>query len=166
MSELTSRHLLPMLAAGQAQKEITHNEALTRIDGLLHGMIMSRSLSAPPATPVVGEFWLVAGSASGDWVGQSGKLALWTDGGWRFTPPTEGMLLWSRADQLFGWYDGTAWHWGDWPVTKITANGVQLVGAAGAAIANPTGGTTVDSQSRNAIVSILQLLRSHGLLQN
>jgi hypothetical protein len=165
MSELTSRHLLPLLAAGQAQKEITHNEAVTRIDGLMHGVIMSRSLAAPPAAPGTGQLWLVAASASGDWAGQSGKLALWTDGGWRFSTPSEGMLLWSKADQIFGWFDGIAWHWGDWPVTKLTTNGAQLVGTAGAAIANPTGGTTVDSQSRNAIMSILQLLRTHGLLQ-
>jgi hypothetical protein len=165
MSELTSRHLLPLLASGQAQKEITHNEAIARIDGMMHGTIVSRNLSAPPASPIAGQLWLVASGASSDWAGQSGNLALWTEGGWRFTQPIEGMLFWSKADQLFGWYDGLDWHWGDWPVTKLTANGVQLVGAAGLLIANPTGGSTVDSQARSAIVSILQLLRTHGLLQ-
>lgn len=41
--------------------------------------------------------------------------------------------------------------------------GVQVVGARGGAISNPTGGGTQDAEARTAIVSILSLLRAHGL---
>ncbi len=164
MADTTSRLALPLLAAGQAQKEITHNEALIRLDGLLHGAIESRTLSAPPATPLPGQVWLVAGVPTATWAGQAGKLAIWTEGGWRFLGAVAGAFLWSKPDQLFGWFDGTVWHWGDWPVTALKVAGQQVVGAARPAIAAPTGGTTVDSQARNVISQVLQALRDHGLL--
>ncbi len=164
MPDLSARHGLPLLAAGQAQKEVTHNEALTRLDGLLHGALESRVMAAPPASPLAGQLWLIAATPTGAWAGQAGKLALWTDGGWRFLAAVTGCLLWSKPDQLFGWFDGAAWHWGDWPVTGIKIGGTQVIGPQRAAIAAPTGGTTPDSQARTAISSILQALRDHGLI--
>jgi hypothetical protein len=164
MSELTSRLTLPLLVAGQAQKEITHNEALTRIDGLLHGVLESHSLSVPPADPNVGQLWLVGSAPTLAWAGQSGRLAHFTGGGWRFTTPTAGHILWSKSDQFFGWFDGTAWRWGDWPVASLKIGGQQVIGGAKPPIANPSGGSTVDSQARSTLSAILELLRDHGLL--
>jgi Protein of unknown function (DUF2793) len=164
MTDVTARLALPLLAAGQAQKEVTHNEALTVLDGLLLGALESRALASSPANPVPGQMWLVAGAATGAWAGQSGKLALWTAGGWRFVTPVAGMLLWSKPDLAFGWHDGSAWHWGDWPVTSVTVAGQKVVGAARPAIPAPTGGTVTDSQARTSISAILQALRDHGLI--
>jgi hypothetical protein len=47
---------------------------------------------------------------------------------------------------------------------KLLVGGQQVVGARGAAIAAPTGGTTIDSQSRAAIGQILSALQAHGLI--
>lgn len=44
-------------------------------------------------------------------------------------------------------------------------DGVQVVKEQQAAITNPTGGATIDSQARTAITSILTALRAHGLIQ-
>lgn len=164
MADSTVRLALPLLAAGQAQKEVTHNEALVRLDGLLHGALESRTLNTPPSAPQQGQMWLVQSNPSAAWAGQAGKLALWTEGGWRFSLPTAGTLLWSRPDQFFGWFDGTVWHWGDWPGASIRIGGQQVVGPARPAITNPSGGVTIDSQARTAISAILQALRDHGLL--
>ena len=49
MSEATSRLNLPLMAAGQSQKEVTHNEALLRIDLLVQTTVMSGPQSTPPA---------------------------------------------------------------------------------------------------------------------
>jgi hypothetical protein len=164
MADVTARLAMPLLAAGQAQKEITHNEAMTVVDGLLHGAIESRSLAAPPGSPVAGQLWLVAASPSGAWTGQAGRLALWTAGGWRYVAPVAGQLLWSRADSIFGWFDGSVWHWGDWPVTSVKIGGQQVVGAARPAILPPAGGSVIDSQARTTVSAVLQALRDHGLI--
>jgi Protein of unknown function (DUF2793) len=164
MADASARLALPFLAAGQAQKEITHNEALTVVDGLLQGALEGRSLAMPPATPQPGQLWLISAGAFAAWSGQAGKLGLWTAGGWRFLVPVAGMLLWSKADLVFGWFDGTAWHWGDWPVTAVKVAGQQVVGPAKPAISAPAGGSVIDSQGRTAITAILQALRDHGLI--
>ncbi len=155
---------LPLLAAGQSQKEITHNEALLRVDGLSHPVLESRYLTTPPATPVSGQLWLVPAAASGAWTTQIGMLALWTDGGWRFMPVPVGFLAWARAELIFVWYDGTFWHNGDWPVSSITVAGKTVVQAQSGAILAPTGGTTIDSQARTSLGQILIALRGHGLI--
>ena len=49
--DATPRWGLPLLFAGQAQKEIFHNEALMLVDALLHGRVESADLGAPPTDP-------------------------------------------------------------------------------------------------------------------
>ena len=67
MAELSHRYALPFIAAGQAQKEITHNEAVERIDTLLHLSVLSMSMDTPPATPVAGSAWVVGVALTNVW---------------------------------------------------------------------------------------------------
>ncbi len=155
---------LPLLSAGQAQKEITHNEALLRVDGLTHPVLESRYLATPPASPVSGQLWLVPAAATGAWATQTGMLALWTDGGWRYLSVPPGFLAWARLELMFVWYDGTFWHNGDWPVSSLSVAGKTVVQAQSGAIPAPSGGTTIDSQARATLGQILTALRGHGLI--
>jgi hypothetical protein len=164
MTELTSRYALPLLASGQAQKEITHNEALLLIDALAHPAIESRILTNPPASPLPGQIWLVGTAPTGDWANTAGQLALWTSGGWRYIAPRTGMTVWSKADNVFLLYAGTAWQIGTWPVQQLLVAGQRVVAERQPAIANPTGGAAPDNPSRAAIVSILDAMRAHGLI--
>jgi len=66
MSE-TARWDLPLLFAGQAQKEVFHNEALVRMDMLMHARAESADLAEPPEMPDVGQCWIVANGAVGAW---------------------------------------------------------------------------------------------------
>lgn len=86
----TLRLKLPLLAAAQAQKHITHNEALLRLDALSNLLVKTRNLSAPPVA-ADGDCYLVAATATADWAGQEGKIALWRDGVWSFIDPFEGL---------------------------------------------------------------------------
>ena len=57
--------ILPYIQASQAQKHITHNEAIKLLDGLVQLAVISRVLTAPPGSPVDGDRYIVASSATG-----------------------------------------------------------------------------------------------------
>ncbi len=52
----TAKFELPLLFAGQAQKEFFVNEALSRADLLLHCAIEGET-AAPPPAPQAGQVW-------------------------------------------------------------------------------------------------------------
>ena len=54
-SDATPRWALPQLFAGQAQKEVFHNEALARIDMLLHGHAESADEDTTPLSTDEGQ---------------------------------------------------------------------------------------------------------------
>lgn len=143
-SDTTPRLALPLLYAGQAQKEITVNEALLRADFLMHGAIETE-LANPPADPAVGAVWLVASSPQGAWSGQAGKLAGWSDGGWLFITPQFGMRLLDRSNGAFRLFDG------QWRV--ITAP------------AEASGGAVVDVEARACLTGLISALRSAGIFE-
>jgi hypothetical protein len=58
MSE-TIHLALPYIAASQAQKHVTHNEALRMLDALVMLSVKDRDLSAPPGSPEEGDRYLV-----------------------------------------------------------------------------------------------------------
>ena len=100
---------LPVLEANQAQKHVTHNEALLILDAAIHLAVESRSLTAPPATPADGDRYLVAAGATGAWAGHDGKLAIRQSGGWTFASAREGWRLWISDESAFFVFDGTVW---------------------------------------------------------
>ena len=164
MSETTPRFALPLLQPGQAQKEIDHNEALALIDGALHPLAETIGDDAPPVAPAVGQAWVVGPAPTGDWTGHGHALALWTGGGWRFVAPSVGMAVWVAATDRPARWDGSAWRDGELVATTLTIAGEQVVGARQAEIGNPSGGASVDFESRSAIAAILAALRTHGLI--
>ena len=50
MSDATTHLLLPYILAAQAQKHVTHNEALRILDGLVQLSVLDRDLTAPPGS--------------------------------------------------------------------------------------------------------------------
>jgi hypothetical protein len=164
MTSQSPRLALPFLEAGQAQKEIVHNEALAILDAATQAVAETLGDDIPPAGPIVGKSWIVGTAPIGDWAGHPAALATWTAGGWRFLPPFSGMTAWVAAQGLVARYRDGAWIAGMVAVNAITIGGNQVVGSRQPAIAAPSGGTIVDAGARAAIGSILAALRSHGLI--
>jgi Protein of unknown function (DUF2793) len=140
--DTTARHSLPNLYVGQSQKEITHNEALARIDALLHPVVEAE-LALPPTgltTSSDGLCWLIGSAATGQWEGRTGQIARWSAGSWRYISPVEGMSVWlvSESKRLF--YIAGSW-------------------ISPSAINNPVGGGVIDQEARAAIEAILGHLR-------
>jgi hypothetical protein len=98
-----------LLEAAQAQKHVTVNDALSRLDALVHLAVLSRTLATPPATPVEGDRYLVPASPTGAWTGQTGKIAAWLAGQWVFATPREGWRLWVNSEDLLLVFDGASW---------------------------------------------------------
>ncbi|HEY0269455.1 MAG TPA: DUF2793 domain-containing protein [Sphingomonas sp.] len=165
MSDTTPRLALPLLAPGQAQKEMFHNEALARIDAALHAVAQALGDDDPPAAPVSGQCWITGGAPTGAWAGQAGVLAAWTDGGWRFVAPMPGMIAWLAGAGVYARFDGAAWRIGELVADTLVIGGQQVVAARQPAIAAPAAGTTVDTESRAALTAILMALRTHGLIE-
>lgn len=106
---VTTPHLgMTLVEQSQAQKEITVNQALMRIDAVLNTGAISRSASAPPATPAQGDLYIVGAAPTGAWAGQAGMVAYW-DQLWRFIAPRAGMSLWVIDESLICTYNGTGW---------------------------------------------------------
>ena len=100
---------LPYLAASQAQKHVTLNEALSILDGLLHLAVITRSLATPPTAPADGDRYLIAASPTAAWAGHAGKIALRVAGAWRFLTPQTGWRIWISNETVLLVYNGTAW---------------------------------------------------------
>lgn len=90
MSELSSRLALPFLQPAQAQKHVTHNEALERLDLLVQLVVQGFGALTPPDLPQAGQIWALGAVPSGAWVGQGGTLAAWIGGAWVFVAPQPG----------------------------------------------------------------------------
>ena len=164
MSDQSDRFKLPLLAAGQAQKEITHNEALTLADMLFHSVVVSVAPTSVPPAPMPGECWIVGTSPTGAWAGQAGAIAGWSAGGWRFVLPIDGMAVWSLADSIIVRRSGGVWVVGELTATSLKIGGNQVVGARAGSIASVSGGSVIDDEARVTINAILVILRSHGLI--
>jgi hypothetical protein len=161
--EASARLFLPFLSSGQAQKEVTHNEALQRLDLLVQPVALSASVSTPPPSPDEGACWVVGPSPDGGWAGHAGDIAQWTAGGWRFAQPSAGWEchVLDRAGTMR--FDGSAWRDGAVRADGLYFANVRVVGAQQAAITEPSGGSVVDSEARTAITAILGALQAHGL---
>lgn len=159
----SDRLRLPLLAAAQAQKEMTHNEALAIADIAMQAVVQSVAPATTPASPVPGQCWIVGLSPTGPWAGQVGAIAAWTGGGWRFVAPFEGMQVWSIADDVIVRREASTWVTGQLTAARLSVSGQQVVGSRQPRVAVVTGGATVDLQARAAIAALIAGLEAHGL---
>lgn len=109
MPETSPNLSLPYLLPAQAQKHVTHNEALERLDALAQLVVEGFGATTPPADPGLGQIWAVGSGAGGDWAGQGGKLALRVAGDWLFIAPREGWRAWGRAEAELRIWRGSSW---------------------------------------------------------
>ena len=162
--ELTARFQIPMLVAGQAQKEFFHNEALERISMLICPVVEGVPQADPPPSPAIGTCYLIATGATGAWSGEDHAIACFTAGGWRFVMPIEGVSVVARqSGEMLQWRSG-AWEAGIARVQEVRIGGQTVLRGRQPAIADPAGGAVIDSENRAAVTSILGALRAHGLV--
>ncbi|QJD16312.1 DUF2793 domain-containing protein [Paracoccus sanguinis] len=107
--QTTLRCGLPLLQPAQAQKHVTVNEALMRLDGLVNLVLQSVTTAAPPATVTDGLCFAVPFAASGAWAGQDGRIAVGSNGGWVFVAPSRGQQAFVADRGVTAIWTGSAW---------------------------------------------------------
>ena len=105
----TDRLDLPYILPSQAQKHVTYNEAIRRLDALTQIGCMDRNRTTPPASPLAGDSHLIGTPASSDWTGKEGQIATFQDGAWAYFVPHSGWLAYIASEYLLLAHDGTAW---------------------------------------------------------
>lgn len=109
MSE-TLRLKLPLIHSNQAQKEITHNEALQMLDGIINPVVEAVNIAHPPEDSKAGELMLVGVQAEGMFNGHENKLAQNLGGnGWQFITPTKWQKVRLEATGEEYVFDGKSW---------------------------------------------------------
>lgn len=137
----TPRFALPLLFAGQAQKEFFFNEAQSIIDAMLHLAVEGVS-QTPPSAPENGECWIIDASAQGDWAGHDNSLAIRLADAWKFVSPRSGMSAFDKVTGQRLFFDST------WQAASEPAA--------------PQGGATIDSEARGAITALVEAVRQLG----
>jgi hypothetical protein len=147
-----------------AARSIISPGALQKIDMLLCPIVEGPASPIAPSNPAAGSCYLVASGATGAWAAQDGSLACFSEGGWRFALPTDGMSLMDRASgQLINRRDGQ-WETGLVHARELLVGGQRVVGNRQTPISDPSGGAQVDGECRLAVAQILAAMRAHGLI--
>jgi uncharacterized protein DUF2793 len=100
---------LPLVMPAQAQKHVTVNEALTRLDAVAQLRVVSSVEPEPPAAAADGASYLVPNGATGAWTGMAGRIAVRCNGGWVFLVPRAGWRAWDESRNGHQAFDGSAW---------------------------------------------------------
>lgn len=129
MSEHSPRLSLPLVMPDQAQKHVTVNESLLRLDALVQLCVESRALSVQPAAPQDGQVWIRPPDGSGeDWSAfADNNLVVWRDGFWSEISPQPGWRAWLRDEEAVAVFKA-----GGWEVEKEGAETVLAAGEGGA----------------------------------
>ncbi|MEJ2227035.1 MAG: DUF2793 domain-containing protein [Alphaproteobacteria bacterium] len=141
----TTNLALPYMEAAQAQKHVTHNEALRRLDAVIMLSVLDRDLSGPPDTLSDGDRYLVASGSFGDWANHDGHIAAWQDGAWNFYTPREGWTCHIADEDVLIVFDGASW-------IGCSTQNAAYIGV----------GTTADDTNRLAVASEAVLFNHAG----
>ena len=109
MSNETPNLALPFIMPSQAQKHVTHNEAIERLDMIVQLALESATATTAPTTPLEGQAWALSASPTGAWAGQGGAIASWRGGGWYFVTPQEGWMAWCKDNADLKVYSAGVW---------------------------------------------------------
>lgn len=147
--DITPNLALPYILASQAQKHVTHNEAIRALDALVQISVADRDLATPPGSPAEGDRYIVAAGATGAWAGHDGKIAAWQDAAWMLYAPAEGWIAWVADENALLAFDGAAW------VTAAAAAALQNVPMLGVNAA-------ADATNRLALAAAASLFNHAG----
>lgn len=109
MTDSTPVLQLPYILPAQAQKHVTHNEAIRLLDVIVQLSVLARGALVPPENAVQGDRYILGAAAQGAWAGRAGQIALWENNAWQFFSPKTGWTAWVITEQVLASYNGSDW---------------------------------------------------------
>lgn len=103
---------LDLMPSNSLQPWVGFNDAMQVLDALVQLAVEDRTTTTPPVTVAgdEGKRWIIAASATGDWTGEDGNIALCTAPElWRIIPAREGFEGWDIAASERVRYTSGAW---------------------------------------------------------
>ncbi len=117
MTQISPRLTLPLVMPSQAQKHVTVNAGLSRLDAVVQAAVASRAVTDPPDSPAEGEMYIVPAGATGAWSGHEDAFAVFHNGVWEIIPPADGWRVHVRdEDRLLRYLEG----WAAVPLPEVT----------------------------------------------
>lgn len=145
MPDTTDNLSMPYILPAQAQKHVTHNQALQILDAVVQLCVEGFDLNDPPTVFEEGQVWAIGAAPTGDWTSYPGQLAMRASAGWVFIPPRKGWRAWDRGSDVLRIYQGTNWE--AQPLQNVEGLGI---------------GTAFDTTNRLSVVSPATLLSHAG----
>jgi hypothetical protein len=160
----TTKLGLPLVEGGQAQKHVTVNEALVRIDALAQPVVLTAGLASPPPEPHEGDLHVVGVGAVGEWAGRDGGFALWSNGGWDFAAPALGQRAWFAPEGRPAVFDGVSWVPGDGGIAYGAATALRIAAIDHEVEGAPTSTTTAFIPDKAIVLGVTArvLVPLHG----
>ena len=109
MTTFTPRLDLPFIEAAQAQKHVTHNAALERLDVITQLTVQAFDAVTPPAAALEGQVWALGATPTGVWAGHNNGLAAYVGGGWFFVTPRNGWRAWGLTTGTLRVWQNNSW---------------------------------------------------------
>ena len=100
---------LPYIDAAQAQKHVTHNEALSELDAVVNLAVKQRNITSAPSAPLAGDRYIVGVGAVGVFAGHDGAVAYFVDGAWLFATPRSGWRCFVESESALLIFIAGAW---------------------------------------------------------
>lgn len=138
---------LPYIQPSQAQKHVTHNEAIEALDVLVQLVVAGFDAVEPPGEAAEGTVFALGVAPTGAWAGHGGELAARLGGGWRFFVPRDGWIAVEAASGAVRVRQGDGWTSGADAATTVPTLGV---------------GTEADAVNRLAVAAEGTLLTHAG----
>lgn len=107
--DTSARFSLPLIIASQAQKHLTHNEALAQLETLVQPVVQDMAAPSPPTDLEEAECVVVGTGASDAFSGKDMMIAAWIADAWHFHQPQAGWLVIQASDGVAFVFDGSAW---------------------------------------------------------
>ena len=147
MPDRSPRLDMPYSQPSQAQKHVTHNEALRQLDISVQLVVVAFDAATPPAAPVTGDIHALGAAPTGVWAGAAGQLAQWDGEQWVYLTPAEGWSAVARSSGETYRFTGGLWEKLLPPTDNLDHLGIN---------------TTADTQNRLAVQAPQSLFTHDG----